>query len=160
MEVAAAAALAAEYAQKVTETYNEIVKIKAEMVEFLAEAQKAAEAAEAERKAAEEAQKKAEEAALQTGKYYALIELSAYADKSDYAPTQQEALAAAIQVGKEAIDAAANLEEVEEALGAAKAAIDRIPTPGRADALHRREGRRLVLRGSAVRHAGGILQRA
>ena len=128
VEAAAAAALAAEYAQKVTETYNEIVKIKAEMVEFLAEAQKAAEQAEAERKAAEEARKKAEEAALQSGKYHALIVLSTYADKNDYAPTQQEALAAAIQVGKEAIDAAATLQEVEEALAAAKAAIDRIPT--------------------------------
>ena len=128
VEAAAAAALAAEYAQKVTETYNEIVKIKAEMVEFLAEAQKAAEQAEAERKAAEEARKKAEEAALQSGKYHALIVLSTYADKNDYAPTQQEALAAAIQVGKEAIDAAATLEEVEEALAAAKAAIDSIPT--------------------------------
>ena len=128
VEAAAAAALAAEYAQKVTETYNEIVKIKAEMVEFLAEAQKAAEQAEAERKAAEEARKKAEEAALQSGKYHALIVLSTYADKNDYAPTQQEALAAAIQAGKEAIDAAATLQEVEEALAAAKAAIDRIPT--------------------------------
>ncbi len=60
-----------------TETYNEIVQIKAEMVEFLADAQKAAEkAAEEERKAAEEARKKAEEAALAAAKSQALIELA------------------------------------------------------------------------------------
>ena len=128
VEAAASAALAAEYAQKVTETYGEIVKIKAEMVDFLADAQKAAEEAEKAQKAAEEAQKKAEEAALQAAKYHALMTLATYADKDQYARPQQAELAAAIQVGQEAIDAATTPAEVEQALTAATTAIDGIKT--------------------------------
>ena len=128
VEAAASAALAAEYAQKVTETYGEIVKIKAEMVDFLADAQKAAEEAEKAQKAAEEAQKKAEEAALQAAKYHALMTLATYADKDLYARPQQAELAAAIQAGQEAIDAATTPQEVEEALTAAMTAIDGIKT--------------------------------
>ena len=128
VEAAASAALAAEYAQKVTETYGEIVKIKAEMVDFLADDQKAAEEAEKAQKAAEEAQKKAEEAALQAAKYHALMTLATYADKDLYARPQQAELAAAIQAGQEAIDAATTPQEVEEALTAAMTAIDGIKT--------------------------------
>ena len=115
-------------ARKVAETYGEIVEIKAEMVEFLAEAQKAAEEAEAAQKAAEEAQKKAEEAALASTKYRALLDLATYADRDDYARPQQKLLAAAIQAGRDAIQAAADIPEVEEALAGAKKAIDAIPT--------------------------------
>lgn len=128
LEAAEAAAEAAEYARKVAETYGEIVEIKAEMVEFLAEAQKAAEEAEAAQKAAEEAQKKAEEAALASTKYRALLDLATYADRDDYARPQQKLLAAAIQAGQDAIQAAADIPEVEEALAGAKKAIDAIPT--------------------------------
>ena len=128
LEAAEAAAEAAEYARKVAETYGEIVEIKAEMVEFLAEAQKAAEEAEAAQKAAEEAQKKAEEAALASTKYRALLDLATYADRDDYARPQQKLLAAAIQAGRDAIQAAADIPEVEEALAGAKKAIDAIPT--------------------------------
>ncbi len=85
-----------------TETYNEIVQIKAEMVEFLADAQKAAEKAEEERKAAEEARKKAEEAALAAAKSQALIEL-ALMDTTGCNAEQKEAAAAVLAAAREAI---------------------------------------------------------
>ena len=76
----------------------------------------------------EDPQKKAEEAALQAAKYHALMTLATYADKDLYARPQQAELAAAIQAGQEAIDAATTPQEVEEALTAAMTTIDGIKT--------------------------------
>ena len=106
-----------------TETYNEIVQIKAEMVEFLADAQKAAEKAEEERKAAEEAQKKAEEAALAAAKSQALIEL-ALMDTTGCNAEQKEAAAAVLAAAREAIQAAETREEVAALLAEAQEAME------------------------------------
>ena len=118
---AKAAAEAARYAQEVAEKYEEICAMKAEMAEYLLDAQKAAEAAE-------EAKKKAEAAELNCAKYYAMFTLATYADKKDYAEAQQAELAAAIEAGTKAIEAAESIDAVNEALAAAKAAIDAIKT--------------------------------
>ena len=70
----------------------------------------------------------AEEAATTAAKFYALFALATYADKDDYAEAQQAELAAAIEAGNQAINAATSVEEVEAALAAAKETIDGIKT--------------------------------
>ena len=70
----------------------------------------------------------AEEAATTAAKFYALFALATYADKDDYAEAQQAELAAAIEAGNQAINAATSVEEVEAALAAAKQTIDGIKT--------------------------------
>jgi putative cell wall-binding protein len=73
-----------------------------------------------------DAQLTAEE--LATAKEAAKDELDNYKDPNDYREAQQAELAAAIAAGKSAIDAAADIEGVNSALAAAKAAIDEIKT--------------------------------
>ena len=118
---AQAAADAAKYAQEVAEKYEEICAMKAEMAQYLLDAQQAAQAAEESAKAAAEAE-------LAAAKYYALFTLATYADKNDYAEAQQAELAAAIEAGNQAINAATSVEGVEAALAAAKQTIDGIKT--------------------------------
>ena len=118
---AQAAADAAKYAQEVAEKYEEICAMKAEMAQYLLDAQQAAQAAEESAKAAAEAE-------LAAAKYYALFTLATYADKNDYAEAQQVELAAAIEAGNQAINAATSVEGVEAALAAAKQTIDGIKT--------------------------------
>ena len=118
---AQAAADAAKYAQEVAEKYEEICAMKAEMAQYLLDAQQAAQAAEESAKAAAEAE-------LAAAKYYALFTLATYADKNDYAEAQQVELAAAIEAGNQAINAATSVEGVEAALAAAKETIDGIKT--------------------------------
>lgn len=118
---AEAAAEAAKCALEVAEKYEEICAMKAEMAQYLLDAQKAAEEAEAAKKAAQEAE-------LACAKYYALMQLSGYADKNDYAQAQQVELAAAIEAGTKAINEAENIEAVDKALADAMAAIDAIKT--------------------------------
>ena len=67
-------------------------------------------------------------AALKETKNMAKNALETYKDAKDYREAQKKELAEAIASGKAAIDAAANSEEVNRALNAAKAAIDRIKT--------------------------------
>lgn len=105
LAAAKAAAEAAQYAAEVAEMYNEICAMKLEMAQYLLEAQKTQ---------------------LACAKYYALIQLSNYADKDNYAEAQQAQLADAIQAGMDAIQNAESIEAVDRALADAKAAIDAI----------------------------------
>jgi putative cell wall-binding protein len=73
-----------------------------------------------------DAQLTAEE--LAAAKTEAKDELESYKNAADYREAQQAELAAAITAGKSAIDAAADIEGVNSALAAAKAAIDEIKT--------------------------------
>jgi putative cell wall-binding protein len=73
-----------------------------------------------------DAQLTAEE--LATAKEAAKDELDNYKHPNDYSEAQQAELAAAIAAGKSAIDAAVDIEGVNSALAAAKAAIDEIKT--------------------------------
>lgn len=65
---------------------------------------------------------------LNAAKDAAKAELDAYANPADYRDAQKTELSEAIEAGKAAIDAAANVEAVNAAATAAKAAIDAIET--------------------------------
>ena len=66
--------------------------------------------------------------ALDLAKEAAKDELENYKDPADYRDAQKDELAAAVAAGKAAIDAATDIEGVNSALTAAKAAIDKIKT--------------------------------
>ena len=65
---------------------------------------------------------------LNAAKDAAKAELDAYANPADYRDAQKTELSEAIEAGKAAIDAAANVEAVNAAVTAAKTAIDAIET--------------------------------
>ncbi|MDR9756284.1 MAG: metallophosphoesterase [Thermoanaerobacterales bacterium] len=70
----------------------------------------------------------AKDRSLATAKAAAKKELDSYKDPQEYRKAQQAELAAAIQAGKAAIDAATDIDGVERALAGAKAVIDEIKT--------------------------------
>lgn len=107
LAAANAAADAAQYAAEVAQMYGEICEMKLQMAQYLLEAQKTR---------------------LDCAKYYALMQLTGYADKDDYAEAQQAELADAIEAGTDAIGAAESIEAVDKALADAKVAIDAIKT--------------------------------
>ena len=112
---------AAQAAKEAAEYYRMISEMKSQMAEYLEDAQKAKEEAEA-------AQKAAEAAELACAKYYALYTLSEYVDEDDYRETELKLVKAAMDDGIATINAAETPAAVEEALAAAKAVIDTIPT--------------------------------
>lgn len=125
-EAAQAAAEAAKAEAEAARAAAAADKAEAEAARKAAEeAQKAAEEAQ---KAAEEAQKATEAALLTEAKEKAVERLESYKDANDYRTPQQAELAAAIESGKAAIEAATTKEEVAAALAAAKETIDAIAT--------------------------------
>ena len=122
-----------DYAKKMAEAYEEIVRIKAELVEYLAKAQAEAERAEAERKAAEEAQRKAEEAALAAAKYAAAYELAQLQQNGEgLTGHAKEAYDKALADAAAAIEAAKTPAEVDAALAAAREALNNALCPSAA----------------------------
>ncbi len=111
---AAAAAEAAKRAQEVAELYEQVAAAKAEMAEFLAQINDIVDDAK-------ENREKAEAAELSCARYYAKILLVQYAEDS---AVQGGALKATLNAGIASIEAAETVEAIEEALAAAKAAID------------------------------------
>ena len=118
---AASAAAAAASAKEAAEYCQQITEMKAEMAQYLEDAQKAKEEAEA-------AQKAAEAAELACAKYFALYSLSEYVDEDLYRETELKLVLAAMDDGIATINDAETVEQVNEALAAAQAAIDEIFT--------------------------------